>query len=360
MFYSVAHTDATIDRMARVLEQYLHDPGPLDLRSRLTPTTEDVVLVGVAPLPQAVPRLFADALNQLRNVLEHTLTAEVGNLLGRGLTEDEARAVEIPATRSEEGFDEWTRHRHRRSHGLFERGSDLRERLARLQPWNRQDPDMHPLRRLVAHTNAAKHQAPTVTIVRVGKVMLDSACRMDSSDAQELGDVGSVIASVPRGTVEGLSVWPQVAVRRPHTGELRTLMWEVREIEEWIRRIALPILVVGQADLPDLPPHLDIELGHESVSDAWRVAGETSAAVRSSERILATSLRADIVEMMIAEDGEGSRAAYTSWLAGIEDSGVMAMFEPLGTAARARDLRTITRITENWRLLAHLAANKGS
>ena len=347
--YTIAHADKTIDRMARILETYLQDPGPLDLRSRLTSSHEEVVLVGIAPLPEAVPRLFADALNQLRNVMEHTLVAEISHQLPRGLTPDEARAVEVPATNSEDAFEAWTRHKHRKSHGLFARGNELGERLARLQPWNRTDSDMHPLRRLVAHTNAAKHQAPAVTTVRVGKVVHDSAPRELPTDAHDLGDIGSVIAAVPRGSVEGISVWPQVAVRRPHTGKLHTLMWEVREIEDWVRCIALPILIAGRTDLPTLRPDLDVSEGYETVNHAWLRAGSEPAAARASERLQATALRKDIAGMMAAEDGEASYDMYAQWLATIDDARVVAMFEPLGQAAKARDFETIMRITRGWR-----------
>ena len=272
--------------MARILETYLQSPGPLDLRSRLTATHEEVVLVGIAPLPEAVPRLFADALNQLRNLLEHALGAETNHQLRRGLTVKEARAVEIPATSSEADFDAWTRHKHRKSHGLFSRGAELGERLARMQPWNRADADMHPLRRLVAHTNAAKHQAPAVTTVRVGKVVRDSAPRELPTDAHGLGDIGSVIATVPRGSVEGISVWPQVAVRRPHTGELHTLMWEVREIEDWVRCIALPILIAGRTDLPKLRPGLDVRRVRDG--RPRMVAGGIEVGGRPSKRTIAS------------------------------------------------------------------------
>ncbi|SCX94089.1 hypothetical protein SAMN05216488_0063 [Microbacterium sp. LKL04] len=346
--YTATHVDSTIEQLSMVLETYLRPPGPLDIRSRLTLTTEDVILVGVAPLPQSVPRLLADALNQMRNVLEHSLKAEVDHRLARGITTDEARAIEVPATGSEEAFDAWTRHKHRKSHGLFARGSDLGERLARLQPWNRKDSDLHPLRRLVAHTNAAKHQAPALTTVRVGKVQLDSAPR----DLQEtgIGDIGSVIVSVPRGTREGVSVWPQVAVRRPHTGELRTLMWEVREIEEWVRRIALPILIAGRTDLPELRPHLDTNRGYNRAKDAWTAARPMSAAVRANVRMQAIALRSDIADMMVAEDGEESRNAYTKWLETLDDARVVTMFEPLGEAAKGRDFESIARITGQWRV----------
>ncbi len=68
--YTAAHIDAQILRLGQVLHPYLA-ADPLKLAQRLTPTTEEVVLAAIAPLPQAVPRLFADALNQTRNLMEH-------------------------------------------------------------------------------------------------------------------------------------------------------------------------------------------------------------------------------------------------------------------------------------------------
>ena len=53
--------------------------------------------------------------------------------------------------------------------------------------------------------------------------------------------------------------------------------------------------------------------------------------------------------MMAAEDGESSYDLYAKWVATIDDAQVVAMFEPLGEAARARDFETIMRITGGWR-----------
>lgn len=350
VLYTLAHVDATIDHMARTLEAYLDAPGPLTLQSRWTESTEEVVLTNVAPLPQSVARLFADALNQLRNVLEHSLTAEVTERLPRDLTPDESRAIEMPSTSSPDAFAAWTRHKHRKSHGMFVAGADLHERLDRLQPWHRKDPDLHPLRRLVAFTNAAKHQAPAIATVGVGKVLLDTAPRDVEQDASRgFGEIGSVLVSVRRGTTSGVSVWPQVAVRRPHTGELRTLMWEARDLEEWVRRIALPLLIAGRTDLPDLPPNLDIDRGYVDHQAAWAAAKPFAAAVRAAERLKATALRGDLIAMMVETDGETTRRAYEGLFSSMTDREIVDAFEPLGEAARARDLAAVTRITASWR-----------
>ncbi|WP_136709739.1 hypothetical protein [Agromyces sp. H66] len=159
--YTAAHIDSTIEQLGDVLHTYL-GKDPLQLRPRLTQTVEEVVLVGITPLPQSVPRLFADALNQSRNMLEHALFADVVHRLEREMTEKEAKALEVPAARSREAFEQWCRHPVRRSLGVFDYGAELTRRLERLQPYQRKDSDEHPLRLLVEHTNHAKHREPAV------------------------------------------------------------------------------------------------------------------------------------------------------------------------------------------------------
>ena len=142
-------------------------------------------------------------------------------------------------------------------------------------------------------------------------------------------------------------------MRRLHTGELRTLMWELREIEDWVRCIVLPILIAGRTDVPKLRPDFDVSEGYETANHAWSRAGSQSAAARASERLQATALRKDIAEMMVAEDGEASYDVYAQWLATIDDARIIAMFEPLGEAAKIRDSQSIMRITGGWRDVAY-------
>lgn len=349
VLYTVGHVDSTIEQLGSVLHGYLA-ADPLKLESRFQPTIEEVVLVGIDPLPAAAPRMFADALNQTRNMLEHAFFAEVSHRAGRDLTEKELKALEVPASKSPELFEQWCNHPHRRSLELFGYGSELRRRLERIQPYQRTDSDAHPLRVLVEHTNYAKHRAPALAFTRVGRVDVGATSRSwRSAEHQEVVEIGAVLAAVPRGTRVEASVWPQVMVQRPHTKQWRTLMHEVGYIEDWVRRMALPIVLAGRTDLPPIPPHLDVRRGHPSVSEAWASAGSVAAAGRNISRMVAEGLRRDIVEMIVDEDGESARQPTKTWLDGQSDVEVKSMFEPLSRAALRQDLEAVARITDQWR-----------
>ncbi len=62
---TLAHVDHTIGRLLRLTPDYTeHGTITFDVVSRADRV--DVVVRGIAPLPQAIPRLVADALTQLR------------------------------------------------------------------------------------------------------------------------------------------------------------------------------------------------------------------------------------------------------------------------------------------------------
>jgi hypothetical protein len=89
---TLAHVDHTIERLLRLTHDYT-EHGTITFAEVNKGDRVDVVVQEVAPLPQAIPRLVADALTQLRAALEHTLYAEVEAALGRPLTEEEAKSV---------------------------------------------------------------------------------------------------------------------------------------------------------------------------------------------------------------------------------------------------------------------------
>lgn len=349
----MAHIDATIERLARTLEGYLAK-DPLIIRKRFTTTTEEAVFEGAAPVPEAARRLFADALNQMRNVLEHALFAEVQNRLDRPMTKEESQVLEVPATKSTEAFDAWLKHKHRRSLGLLTPGADLYERLVRLQPFQRNDPDAHPLKVLAEHTNYAKHREPAVALIGVGRVDRDSEIRRLPVGHRDKVEPGDVLISVPLGTREGLSIWPEMTIRRPHTGQRETLVKEVRWLEEWVRRQALPILIAGTTELPAIPPELDVSTGYSSVTDAWQKAGAVPAGERMQQRIAAEGLRRDMLEMLAEQFGDGTRARFGAWLASLDVPTVMAKFQPVLAAAGRGDEESWYRAAEAWRAEARV------
>ncbi|MGW9632033.1 hypothetical protein ACWGST_15145 [Agromyces sp. NPDC055520] len=346
-FFTSAHIDGLINNLSAALERYQRDE-PVQLARRFTETEEQVVLAGIRPLPEAAARLFADALNQARNSIEHALFAEVRHRLNRPLTLDESRALEIPAFDKPEKFEQWAKNKHRLSLGLFAPGDDIYERVLRLQPFQRQDHHHHPLRLLAEHTNFAKHREPTVALTRVARFDLDSKMTSRPPGERDVAEVGDVLAAVPIGTHELLSVWPEVAVQRPHTGEWQTLMREAGEIADWVRRQALPILIAGETDLPPIPPALDITVGYDSTDAAWRSARETSAAKRMQNRIGGEQLRVNILEMMVGQFGPESRRTFATWLDGMDDETVMGTFWDVLQLASRGDLPSYLRAAEKW------------
>lgn len=56
---------------------------------------------------EAVPRLAADALNQMRGAIEHALFAEVEQMAGRKLEPSEAQDIEMPVKTDSEGLAQW-------------------------------------------------------------------------------------------------------------------------------------------------------------------------------------------------------------------------------------------------------------
>ena len=345
--YGTAHVDGIIDALSRALETYFRTE-PLQIERRFTETEELAVLVGVTPPPPATKLLFADALNAARNSLEHALYAEVVHRLGRPLTMQEARALEVPAVDTPDAFDAWARAKHRGSLGLLQVGEELRDRVHRLQPFHREDRQAHPLQRLVAHTNYAKHREPAVALTRVGRVDKDSELARKPVEHRDIVNVGDVLASVPKGARELYSIWPDVVVQRPHTSEWITLMKEVGEIVDWVRTIALPILTMGRWDLPHIPPDLDITRTHESFEAAWKTAGLVPAAKRMQNRVAAQQLRQSMLKLLVDAYGESSRKRFAQWIRELDDDATVARFQPALERSARSDGRTLAYDFASW------------
>ncbi|MFK0045983.1 hypothetical protein ACIQU4_18060 [Streptomyces sp. NPDC090741] len=77
--------DHTMDRALRLIHTY-SEAGPLAFAEAEDAGRTKAMVEAIAPLPQAITRLIADALTQLRAAAQHTLQAETEFLLGRPLT----------------------------------------------------------------------------------------------------------------------------------------------------------------------------------------------------------------------------------------------------------------------------------
>ena len=323
LLYTFAHIDMVIDQLCEVLYTCL-EAGPLELVNRVASGRENVVLASVAPIPEAVPRLAADALNQMRSAIEHALFAEVVHLTGRPLTPEESQAIEMPVSRDPGNLSEWFKHKRRRTVLALDQASVLRERIGSLQPYVAADERSHPLRVLAEYTNHTKNRMPAVAAVRLGTIVPDYAVDGlqivgEYGDDSPLG-LGDVLASAPVGVAVPMSIWPKLGIRRPHTGEWIVLMHELCHLEAWTRTIAIPSIVTGTTDVRPIPPNLNISRGHDSFKLAFSQARTVAAAERHQLRVVSKGLREDLPGILEQKVPAAPRDVVIRFVEGLSDT----------------------------------------
>ncbi|MFC0100991.1 hypothetical protein ACFFKH_26180 [Micromonospora marina] len=327
---TLSHADELIGQVGDLLFAYqTQADGVVGLREVPTRSLSRTVVDSVAPIPRKVPLLVADALVALRAALEHALFAEVEFLEGAPLDEKAARLVEMPASDTYEKFEAWTRKQLRDRPPSLRAGSELVRRIDRLQPFHRQrDPQMHPLARLVLHTNHAKHRTPAITAVRLAAMYREDhmprSVRDLPSRPEEPLRVGSVIAETPIGTIIPVTLFPTVGINRPGTDRWPVLMHELDEISSWVRTQAVPRLITGtEPPEPALPARYEIAVGHQDERQAISVGSSVSAADRQKQRLTAAAARTDLVDLVSRVDDSPSDQQIAAWLANLADGEVL-------------------------------------
>ncbi|MFM9696738.1 MULTISPECIES: hypothetical protein [Streptomyces] len=325
---TLAHVDRLIDHVTRIVHDYT-DQGPLTLTEVVHDDRAHIKVTAIAPIPELMPRLVADALTQLRAALEHTLYAEVEHLLQRPLTDQEARCIEMPACTEPARFDTWLAHGRRSQLGPLAAGAVLAERIRVLQPFQRRDFDDHPLRLLAEHTNLAKHRTPAVAAVRLGAVYPDRqhpdltvALPLERNPQPGHGlrlQPGAVLASGPRNARIEFSIVPPVCLQRPHTGVWNIAVKELGYLEDWVRTTAIPILVTGSRQSPPIPPQLDIAIGHSDLRRALLSAGTTPATERGTLSIQATQARRALPEILSMPPVGAQPETVRAWVSSLDD-----------------------------------------
>ena len=339
---TLAHVDQIIDRVVRLIYDYTASE-PLTLTNVDDGAQAHVTVTAVAPLPEAIPRLVADALTQLRAALEHTLYAEVQHRLARPLNGQEARSIEMPACTGANDFEKWLKDGRRSQLPPLQRDAPLAQRIRRLQPFQRRDTDGHPLRLLAAHTNLAKHRTPAVAATRLGAVYPDTPhpdltvalplkLRPQPGDGRPLQG-GDILASGPRRERIPISVVPTVSLQRPHTGVWNIAVRELDYLQEWVRTTAVPILISGTRDVTPLPPQLDIAIGYEDLRGALPYAGKATATKRAKLRIRAAVARSNLCEILSLYPGRTPAGAIHAWSYALDDASVLERVERLISAA---------------------------
>lgn len=217
-----SHADELIGQVADLLFDYQTQPnGVFQLAEVPRDRISQTIVEKVAPIPQ-VPLLVADALVAFRAALEHTLFAEVEFLDGAPLDEKAAKLVEMPASDTHEKFAEWKKKRARNGPPSLRAGGELARRIEALQPFHRHaQAELHPLARLVLHTNHAKHRTPAITAVRLAVMIRDDQKPRSLRDYSPLPEepmcIGDIIAETPLGTKVPVTLFPTVGINRPGT-----------------------------------------------------------------------------------------------------------------------------------------------
>lgn len=351
---TLAHADEVIAQAADILFNYQRQPeGIIQFREVPMESYSQTVVTSMAPIPRKVPLLVADALVTLRNAIEHTLFAEIEYVDGV-LDEKAARFVEMPAAKTYDDFQDWIKRREKNGPPSLRRGSELLRRIDGLQPYQRtRDPQDHPMTLLALHTNHSKHRAPAITAVRLAAIHREDRTPPSMHDVERRPEVpllvGEVIAQTPRGTRIPVALFPTIGMNRPGTDRWPVLMTELDELAMWVRTQAIPRLISGSVQAPELPPRYDIAIGHDDDRSALSAGSTLSAAQRHRDRLGAASVRQDMVETLAQMDDAPSREEIAAWLDALSDQEVIAKIKQL----------TVTPNYESAIVLRNLAVLEG-
>lgn len=353
---TLAHADDLIGRVGELVLAHTRDGGAIELHDVHEAGLVHVRVAGVRPLARAIALYTADALTTLRAAVEHALFAEVETATKRPLTETEQRSVEMPAHETAAAFDKWVRDRKKNAPPPLQAGSKLLDRVRTLQPYRRQDPAEHPLRVLAAHTNLAKHRMPAVTATQVSRVhSWDPAPGLViPPPTAEPVQVGQALASIPRGHVVPLDIWPSIAIHRPHTGEWKLLVDELDYISDWVRRVAIPVLVTGGHDAVDPPPAaFATDLGHLDERAAIAAGTRTSARERGRREIAVEMARQSLPEILAMHPTKPDQSMLEAWARRLDDEQLLERLGQLeiGTSYEAAQhtMREVSRMVAEAR-----------
>lgn len=336
---ALAQANRHIAQAARLVVHEFAERDPLKLASRSSGGRTQLVVEAIDAIPVGAGLAFADAVNVLRNALEHVLYAEVQFATDGALDERSAKAIEVPHAITAKAFSDWLTHRDRKRIVALRDGAPLVGRLRQLQPYRDTDPSASPLEVLAAHSNASKHRAPVTAAVRLGAVV--PAVRrpqlLVSSGGLAALEPGSVLASHPDDMpLTELDIFPAVGVRRP-TGTWVVLMKELELLERWVRTIAVPVLVTGSRQHSVLPASVPLSAGQGARGVQLAQAEWTSASDRVQQRVASRITEETLLEwvLMLPDTDPAHSDLIRQRLRGMADRETLAAFDRLASLAMA-------------------------
>ncbi len=322
---TLAHAEELIDHLSALVLRYGETrgvDGPLDLVEVPVDGKSETRISGIRPVPRAIALYAADALTTLRAAIEHTLYAEVEHQLGREMQGKEPGSISMPASDTHSDFADWEKKGAKRMPAPILPGSDLHRRIESLQPYHRYTaPEAHPLHRLAAYTNLAKHRAPTLSATRVALVRPDapSDAIMLAEPTAKPAKIGDVLAWTILGHQVPASIYATLAIQHPTTGAWPVLVHEVGDLATWVRTVAIPTLITGSMQPELLPSIFDTSVGHDSEREALLGGGYATAKERANKRIQTYMARPSLVGILSEHEESPPLPVLIAWALSMTD-----------------------------------------
>lgn len=329
---TLAHANSLTEDISRLLSSIGEsDGGFVSLERRTEGGVQHLVVDELFPLPRKLPLLVSDVLAALRSAIEHAIYAEVVQLNDGALAGNQVRTVEMPACKSAASFEDWVRHKVRRTVVGLQSGATLLQRIEKLQPYHLDDPQEHPLKRLVDLSNASKHRAPALTSVFIPVVMAEDEYPQAFSDLprrqEKPLEVGDILFTTPVGGLREVKTFSMIGINRPGSNSWPVLLRELGELTEWTRNTAIPILLTGSIDVTTpIPASYDYAAGHRDEREAFENGSWMTAEQRSQLHAKALSVRMDLPGLVRKVDPSLSEAHIEQWVTTLNDSEVLRRF----------------------------------
>lgn len=304
-----ADLEPAVARLARV-DDHIYELGDLagvwsrsalELRqSRRQDGRFRVTVRSIRPVPPVMALLFSEAVNHLRAVLDnavwHLVLAH-----GGALDPKAAKAVSMPIHSDGTKFSSWANDAGRRVPALGTLGSPVRERIAQLQPFN--DPSrvsslstalaslmevdgeqVHPLELLQAYSNGDKHRSIRVMAARAIITRHDEPYLPQDRSFRPIA-AGMVLAEGIWGTPVPLESSAAVVVERPEPWTAAVApATEIRDLRDWVRGVALPVLLTGATPPPsELPEAIALDDDGRTLRDRIETADRVPSRSRLQE-----------------------------------------------------------------------------
>ena len=87
--FTLGYADSRVYATTRIALEYT-EAGPLTLEEEAYSGTTHTKVAGIKPIPEALARIFADGVNQLRDTIEHALFVELRRTLDRAAQSSDA------------------------------------------------------------------------------------------------------------------------------------------------------------------------------------------------------------------------------------------------------------------------------